>query len=350
MNVRLLFAGTVAGLFACGCAQSMGPVPSSGAPAAQSRAAGPVQRATPQLDFFDTPSTGSWPGYIVAGPQNALWFTEEFTGNIGRITMDGQITEFPSNGEEVEGITEGPDGNLWFTQPGANAIGRMTPQGSVAIFPIPGSPNASPRGITPGPDGNVWYTEFYDGYIGRVTPHGAITRFALSDGYDSEPWDIRAGPHGYLYVSESGSDRIARFDPKTRQFKSSLAVQTPDATPWGLLYAPDKRIWFTERRGNKIAEILPNATIREFPIPQYNSYPEALTAGSDGKLWFTESTTSDSTGNLEDIDPATGKFGQLIVLPTGDLPNGIAAGPNKNVWFTVDSYTNPSQIGEAVIR
>ncbi|MBV8531190.1 MAG: hypothetical protein JO104_07720, partial [Candidatus Eremiobacteraeota bacterium] len=78
--------------------------------------------------------------------------------------------------------------------------------------------------------------------------------------------------------------------------------------------------------------------------------PQALTAGSDGKLWFTELTTTDSTGNLERIDPATGKFGKLIVLPTGDLPNVIASGPNKNVWFTVDSYTNPSQIGEVMLR
>lgn len=349
MNLRLLAGGAIAGLLAVGCAQSGASLPSGASPTSKGRAADVATRTTPQLEFFETPSRGSWPGFIVSGPQNAVWFTEEFTGNIGRVTMDGQVTEFPVNGQEVEGITAGPDGNLWFTQPGANAIGRMTPQGEVTIFTIPGSPNASPRNIASGSDGNLWYTEFYDGYIGRVTPQGVITRFSLPD-YGSSPWDIKAGPDGYMYVSESGANKIARFDPKTQQFKSSLAVETQDATPWGLLYAPDKRIWFTERNGNKIAEILPNATIREFAIPQYNSYPEALTAGSDGKLWFTELTTSDKTGNLERINPATGKFGRLIVLPTGDLPDGIASGPNKNVWFTVDSYANPSQIGEAVIH
>ena len=350
MTMRLLASAIIAGLLSGGCAQSSVPLAPSTSPAGAARPPGSAMRTTPQLGFFDTPSVGAWPGFIASGPQNAVWFSEEFTGNIGRATMDGQITEFPTNGQEVEGITEGQDGNLWFTQPGSSAIGRMTPQGAVTVFPIPGSPNASPRGITSGPDGNLWYTEFYDGYIGRVTTHGVITRFALPDSYGSFPWDIKAGPHGYMYVSESGSDKIARFDPKTQQFKSSLAVKTQNATPWGLLYAPDKRIWFTERTGNKIAEILPNATIREFAIPQYNSYPQALAAGSDGKLWFTELTTSDSTGNLERIDPATGKFGNLIVLPTGDLPNTIASGSNKNIWFTVDSYANPSQIGEATIR
>jgi virginiamycin B lyase len=350
MNVRLLLAGTTGIALACGCAQGNVSLPTGGSPPTELRAAGLAMRTTPQLDFFKTPSDGAWPGYITSGPQNALWFSEEFTGYVGRITMDGTITEFSANGQEIEGITAGPDGNIWFTQPGASAIGRMTPKGGAKIFPIPGSPNASPRGITSGPDGNVWCTEFYDGYIDRITPQGVITRFPLPEGSASYPWDIKAGPRGYMYVSESESDRIARFDPKTQQFESSIVVQTPEATPWGMLYAPDKRIWFTERTGNKIAEILPNATIREFPIPQYDSYPEALAAGSDGKLWFTESTTTDSTGNLERIDPATGKFGAVIVLPTGDLPDGIASGPNKNIWFTVDSYTNPSQIGEAIIH
>ena len=349
MNLRLHTGGLVAALLAAGCSQSAAPLPSGISASSLLPTAGLPTSTKPRLDFFVTPSHGSWPGYSVAGPQHAVWFTEEFTGNIGRVTMDGTITEFPTSGAECEGITEGSDGNIWFTQPGANAIGRMTPAGKVAIFPIPGSPNASPRGIASGPDGNVWYAEFYDNYIGRVTPKGVITRFALPD-YQSSPWDIRAGPHGYMYVSESSADKIARFDPKTLTFKASLAVPTQNATPWGLLYAPDKRIWFVERNGNKISEILPDDTIREFAIPQYNSYPQVLAAGSDGKLWFTELTTSDSTGNLERIDPATGKFGRLIVLPSGDLPSGISTGANKNIWFTVDSYTNPSQIGEAVIR
>jgi streptogramin lyase len=220
----------------------------------------------------------------------------------------------------------------------------MTPDGLVSSFPIPDS-GEDPRGIALGPDGNVWYAEFDDGYIGRVTPKGVITRFEIPD-YQSVPWDIKAGPGGLLYVSESGADRIGRFDPRTKRFLPSLAVPTQGATPWGLLYAPDRHIWFTERRGNNIAEILRGGRIREFAIAQPGSYPEALTAGSDGNLWFTEGLT----GDLGRIDPATGKFGPIVVLPNGSIPNGIATGPNKNIWFTVDSYANPSQIGELVIH
>jgi virginiamycin B lyase len=297
------------------------------------------------VQLFDLPSGGgSWPDYIVAGPGGAMWFTEFYGDFIGRIAMDGTITTFPVPGGDAEGITIGGDGNIWFTEPGAQTIARMTPAGQTALFQLPKSQNESPRGITLGPDGNVWWAELYDGYIGRITPRGKISRFAVPE-YQSGPWDIKAGPHGYLYFSESGANRIGRFDPRTLQFKPSVLVPTQTATPWGLLYAPDKHIWFTERTGNKIAELTSGGAIREFSIPQSNSYPEAL-AAADGNLWFTEGNAT----YLDGVDPKTGKFAPAVVLPSGSIPNGIAPGPNKNLWFCIDAYNQTNEIGELVLR
>ena len=63
------------------------------------------------MKYFNTPTQGSWPEFIVAGPAHALWFTEFFTDKIGRISSDGKMTEFPV-GDDPEGIAAGPDGNL----------------------------------------------------------------------------------------------------------------------------------------------------------------------------------------------------------------------------------------------
>src|SRR6185437_1620451 len=59
---------------------------------------------------------GSDPTTIVTGPDGNLWFGDQLSGKIGRITTSGAITEYslPSKGSPV-GITVGPDGNLWFT-------------------------------------------------------------------------------------------------------------------------------------------------------------------------------------------------------------------------------------------
>jgi virginiamycin B lyase len=258
--------------------------------------------------------------------------------------MDGSITTITIPGGDAEGITIGPDHNIWFTEPGYQWIVRMTPTGHSKVFALPDSYNESPRGITTGPDGNLWFTELYDNFIGRITPHGTITRFPIPD-YASEPWAIVTGPDGDLWFTESGDDKIGRFNPTTEKFDSSISVPTQYATPWGILLAPDKHIWFTEERGNKIAEVTSSGTVMEFAIKQAGSYPQAL-APAAGKLWFTQS----QSGTLGSIDPKTGRFGPVITLPANSIPNGIAVGPNKNIWFSIDAYSQTNQIGELVLK
>jgi streptogramin lyase len=76
---------------------------------------------------FRLPTPNCIPRYITAGPDGALWFTEN-TGKIGRITTDGAITEFhvPTPNSFLVVITTGPDGALWFTEVLGNKIGRIT--------------------------------------------------------------------------------------------------------------------------------------------------------------------------------------------------------------------------------
>src|SRR5260370_92150 len=92
---------------------------------------------------------------------------------------------FPvSGGLQQLSITDGPDNNLWFTNAYSGQIGRSTTEGSITLFPIPTS-GASPRSIAAGPDGNLWFTEgplpfqVSDFKIGRITTAGTITEFPL---------------------------------------------------------------------------------------------------------------------------------------------------------------------------
>src|SRR5260370_25823720 len=45
---------------------------------------------------FNIPTTDSVPTGITAGPDGALWFTEEFKNKIRRITNPRVITEYPN--------------------------------------------------------------------------------------------------------------------------------------------------------------------------------------------------------------------------------------------------------------
>ena len=55
----------------------------------------------------------------------------------------------PSDTPRPTGITSGPDGNLWFAEQNTNNIGRITTAGVVTEFALPA--NSSPDYITSGP-------------------------------------------------------------------------------------------------------------------------------------------------------------------------------------------------------
>jgi virginiamycin B lyase len=107
---------------------------------------------------------------LVSGPDGNVWYTENASGKIGRITTSGQITEFPlpTPNSGPFGITGGPDGNLWFTEQ-ANMLGRITTAGQITEFPLP-TANSNPGEITKGSDGNLWFTESRANRIGHITP------------------------------------------------------------------------------------------------------------------------------------------------------------------------------------
>ena len=321
-------------LAACSGAGSTGPV----LPAERAGTMNFIaSQGLPQINFFATPTQNSWPEYIRMGPDGNLWFTEFYANQLARITPNGTITEFrePDN-NDVEALVTGPDGNIWFTDPGANRIGRMTTTGAFMMFDVP-TVDSSPRGIAVGPDGNLWFTEYQGDKIGRITLTGAIKEFALPTG--SSPWEIIAGTDGIMYVTDSTSDDIARYDPATHRFMSSLRLPRSD-NPWGLTIGHDHNVWFTGRYSAKIGVIVAGK-VHEFKIPTTGAYPDDIAEGPDGIFYITDSLRN----SISRFDPSTGSFLPRIILGTADIPTAIAVGPDGNMWFTVPSYTKPARIG-----
>jgi streptogramin lyase len=73
-------------------------------------AAVPSAQARPRGKQYSVPTAGSGPLGIAAGPDGALWFTEQSGNRIGRITTGGVFTEFPTSSSSPLGIAAGPDG------------------------------------------------------------------------------------------------------------------------------------------------------------------------------------------------------------------------------------------------
>ncbi len=206
-------------------------------------------------------------------------------------------TEYGVYGERPSGISAGPDGDLWFTD--YNGIDKITPSGVETEY---GGPEAN--AITAGSDGNMWFLERAHAKIGKITTSGTKTEYSLPAG--SEPDAIAAGP--------------------------------------------DKDLWFTEWQTAKVGKITTSGTITEYSLPA-GSYPGSITAGPDGEMWFTIYKGEGKIGKSnEDKIAKITTSGEVTeyALPMEEnqpQPEGIAAGPDGNIWFTT-GCGSPCYIGK----
>ena len=91
---------------------------------------------------------------ITLGPDGNLWFTDRLNG-IGRITPKGAVKMYPVNGGPCS-ITSAA-GALWFTNLYTGTIGRITVAGKVTQFDVPVPPSTFQGGIAAGPNKTLWY-------------------------------------------------------------------------------------------------------------------------------------------------------------------------------------------------
>jgi streptogramin lyase len=197
-------------------------------------------------------------------------------------------------------IALGPDGALWFAA-GDEGVGRLTTDGRQTAFPDAGRATE----ITAGPDGNVWYVGGND-RVGRITPAGAVTSFLYQHTANSDLDHIATGSDGNLWLTGEDDD-----------FTGLIVRLTPSGT-------------FTL-------------------VDELDVFPDPITAGSDGALWF------GFQNRLDFGNPSIGATGigrittsgatSLYQLPTtgGDtleIVNGIAPGPDGNLWFTTSRGVN----------
>jgi virginiamycin B lyase len=287
---------------------------------------------------YTVPTPASLPALITAGPDGALWFTENQGNKIGRVTTGGSITEFsvPTPASDPNGITLGPDGALWFAEFGGNKIGRITTGGSISEFSVP-TAQSSPVGITLGPDGALWFIEFNANKIGRITTGGSFSEFPIPTA-NSDSIEITQGPDGALWFTETTGNKIGRIT--TGGSFIEFPIPTANSHPTGITQGLDGALWFTEETANKIGRITTGGSFSEFPVPTANSNPIRITQGPDGALWFTE-TTGNKIGRIT----TGGSISEFSVPTPASGPDGITLGPDAALWF---AEVNANKIGRIV--
>lgn len=329
-------------------------------------------------------NAGSKPADITAGPDGNLWFTDMGTTKaIGRATSSGTVSEFaiPTNtGNTVPlplGIAAGPDGNLWFADRGTiKGVGQITPSGAITEFPIPSAVvGSSPHGVAAGPDGNVWFTDSATG-SGAVPAVGLIclttgplctstdvTNHAIHEygiaasggnGGTPAPRAITPGPDDNLWFADVGTTKsiglvcltMSPLCTSTDVTNHAVHEYTTD-NPGDIAPGPDGNVWFTARANTAIALIcltagpqctstdVTNHQIHYFTTPP-GSTPEGIATGPDGNIWFSD-RQNPANGMIGMINPTTLDTAEYSIAAhggnPGNKPSAVTAGTDGNLWF-----------------
>src|SRR5262249_11366550 len=161
----------------------------------------------------------------------------EFLSNqIGRITVDGNLTEFalPHGNIGPWGITVGLDGNLWYNRLNStpNRIGRITPDGVVTEFNLPN--NHYGPDIKAGPDGSLWFPEWGGNAIGQVSTDGVLIKDYPVPTRDSNPHAVTVGPDGNIWFTEAASNKIGRLRAPADRFQITATPNAVSGTPFDI--------------------------------------------------------------------------------------------------------------------
>ena len=314
------------------------------------------------VQTFPVPSPASDLQQIVAGPDGALWFTEQGANNVGRITTAGQITEYPIPNNASGLADSGPTGivssggGLWFLTDIGESTYRMATDGT--FTPVYSNQLYPAAKLAPSDTGGVWLLQsFGDGNpqdgqaLVRVDPNGMATDYPAS--HTNHLDSIAEAPDGSVWFNNGGS-YLYRMTDAGAQVSSLLSLPAPNEVS-SIAFAPDGTLWFTDYAPNALTgdgccggvDELAGGMSHRTPIGVQQVVeglePDSLTVGPDGALWFafhkpppfpSQMNSFDGIGR---IDPATGQVQLADTDPS--VPSDIAFGSDGALWF-VDNGAN----------
>lgn len=222
---------------------------------------------------------------ITAGPDGAMWLTDQGDSLIMRVTSKGTITTYAVN-RGVGAITAGPDGALWFVA-GGTAIARITTSGQITVYTAGIASGTYLYDIAAGPDGALWFTEWNVDRIGRITTGGIVSQFSKGISRRSRPWSIAAGPDGALWFTEINDHRIGRIT--TSGVVTEYSGISGHEHPGDIAAGPDNALWFTETSHAQIGRISTSGAITEYVQGvKQRSDPDCIVQAADHNMWFTQ--------------------------------------------------------------
>ncbi len=123
---------------------------------------------------------------------------------------------------------------------------------------------------------------------------------------------------------------------------TDFIVPTSNAGVQAITAGPDNNLWFTEKTAGKIAKLTTSGTFTEYSLGAGHA-PYDITAGPDGNLWFTDQVGT--TGYVGRIT-TSGTVTEWSLPGTSSTPHGItlAVGIDGNLWLADISHNSIDKV------
>ncbi len=225
-------------------------------------------------------------------------------------------------------------------------------------WPVP-QPKSRPHDPAVAPDGAAWYTGQMNNTLGRLDPStGNIQEFQLptpksgphglvadTEGNISRPYGIVVTSKGVPVFDLFNTNKIGTIDPKTMAITEYALSE--GARPRRIAVTADDTIYYTDYARGYLGRVtLTPWNVEEFKSPGgERSRPYAITATSDGAIWYSESGVEPNT--IVRFDPKTATFQTWPIPSGGGVVRHMVTAPNGDLWIACSGV---DRIGRVRIR
>jgi virginiamycin B lyase len=280
-------------------------------------------------ELFDTTTgdlAGSSPGSVVANTVTFASGTTAIPVVANRpyliVVVTGSQLASPSPSPTAsQGATSTP------TPPAVVSISEVTSPGQLS-------------GLTISPSGVPYYVDQITSAIGYVSGGGVVELPIAAPspaplygvfGVGGFAWPA-FGPDGNIWFPHSYTNSITRMNPITGAY-TDFPIPTASAWPDAVVAGPDGAMWFTEFYG-KIGRITTSGAITEMAVPAgTNAYIEQIVTGPDGALWFVE-TGAGKLGRIPTTaTPGNPSVTEFPMANPGCVNLSLTSGPLNSLWY-----------------
>ncbi|MBV8725457.1 MAG: hypothetical protein JO078_05620 [Candidatus Eremiobacteraeota bacterium] len=254
--------------------------------------------------------------------------------------------KIPLNGVQPSDVALGQGGNLYVSQPVGvpkTYLWQVTEAGKIASAGSTGY--TGPVGIT-GSKGAVYFglQQSSNHESLGIYYSGKLTFKRLNGPPVNAIYYLKKAKDGSIWFSDPGDYQVGHI---VKGSFTTLRAPTKYCSPYGITIGSDQNVWVAEQCAtttSRIGRITAKGQWTEFVLPknQKTSQGDGITAGPDGNLWFTLGTPND-IGRIT----TAGKIKEFA-LGSSDGPGyAITVGNDKALWYTLQQS---GQIGRMTTK